>query len=121
MLRLFWISLCLLFSLESFACLRLEGSFSVDGETMKIDQKTVMGQEYSMPFNNFILSFTFHPNPKSAKAFNFRYKVEERSASKLEMVSLGEDDIRIGQKRQIYAKGLEKKPHSIIDLKINEI
>lgn len=121
MLRIFWIIICLAFTLEAFACLRVEGSFAIDGETMKLDQKTEIGREYSLPFNDFILSFTFHPDPKSSKAFNFRYKVEERTSKKLEMVSLGEEDIKVGEKREIYAKGLEKKPHSIIDLKLSEI
>lgn len=88
---------------------------------MKINQKSEMGKEYALPFLPFILSFTLHPDPKSSKAFNLKYKIEERTEKSLEMVSFGEEEMKIGGKRQIYAKGLGKKPHSIIDLKLTEI
>lgn len=121
MLRLIWVLICLLFTLEVFACLRLEGSFAIDGETLKIDQQAKLGQEYSLPFQSFILSLTLHPDPKSSKAFNLKYKVEERMEKSLEMVSAGVEEISVGDEREIYAKGLGKKPHSILDLKLKEI
>lgn len=93
----------------------------MDGEDLRISQKTELGKEYSLPFQGFILSFALHPIPKSSKSFNFKYKVEERAKKSLEMVSLGEEEINIGEKRQIYAKGLERKPNSILDLKLTEI
>ena len=88
---------------------------------MKIDQKAELGKEYSLPFHSFILSFTLHPDPKSSKAFNLKYKVEERTEKSLEMVSVGVEEIETGGKREIYAKGMGKKPHSILDLKLTEI
>lgn len=121
MLRLFWVLLCLVFTIEAFACLQVEGTFSVDGEDLKIAQKAELGKEYAHPFQGFILSFTIHPDPKSSKAFNLKYKVEERTEKSLDMVSMGVEEISMGQKRQIYAKGLEKKPNTILDIQLTEI
>lgn len=121
MLRFGWLLLCLLFTLESFACLRVEGTYSIDGEDLKIDQKVELGREYAIPIQSFILNFALHPDPKSSKSYVLSYRVQERSQRALDLVSSGEEEIDFGDKRQIYAKGIGKKPHSILDLKLLEI
>ena len=119
MLRALVAILALSFSLVAGACWRAEGRLSVDGESWKFDQKIEHNKEYSIPLGTFILSFTVAPVKGGTNLL--RYKVEEKKGLTRTMVTVGEDEIRDDSSREIYAKGEEGQPHSIINLKLSNI
>ena len=112
--------LSLFISLNAFACWKVEGSFAVDGETWKIDQKFNHGQTYSLPMGTFIVHLKLKPQKKDGSTLE--YKVQEKKGNSLTLVTQGEEeDIKEGSSREIFAKGEEGQPNSIIILKLKQI
>ncbi len=108
--------LCL-FSFNAMACLHVQGSYSVDGETWKIDQKMELKQEYSLPMGTFILSLSV----TEGKELLVKYKVEEKKGVTLTQVTRGEEKFTLTKAKDIFAKGNEGQPNSILNLKVSKI
>lgn len=115
--KLFFISGILL-SLNVLACWRLEGSFAVDGETWKINQKIDHNKEYVFPMGAFILNLNVQ---KEKKVKILRYKIQEKEGIKLNLVSQGEEEVKENETNTIFAKGEENRPQSIITVKLINI
>lgn len=117
LIKLFTI-LILTFSLSALACWKVEGSLAVDGETWKLNQKIEHGKEYIFPMGTFILKMTF----KSGKNPTLVYVVQEKKGTKLTLVTQGEEEeLKVGESRDVYAKGEEGQPNSIITVKLTNI
>jgi hypothetical protein len=98
----------------------MEGSFAVDGETWKIDNKVEHNKEHIFPAGNFIVRLTVKPQDKKLNSLS--WTVHERKANSLVLVTKGtEEDIEAGKSREIYAKGEEGQPNSIIIVKLTNI
>lgn len=111
--------LFLLTSLEAFACWRAKGSFAVDGETWKIDHKFDHGKEYIFPMGSFILKMTVKPGKTNQ---DLVFVVQEKKGTSLVLVTKGvEENIEVNKSRDIYAKGEEGQPNSIITIKLTKI
>lgn len=119
MLKLITLTFITLFTFSAFACWKAEGSFAVDGETYKFSQKVEHEKEYKFPGGNFILSFTLKPMNKKINLI--RYKIEEKKNMKLVLVTLGDEEISADRSNDIFAKGEEGQPNSIITIKLNKI
>lgn len=110
----------LAFSLEAFACWQVDGSLAVDGETFKFNQKVEHKKEYAFPLGNFILRFTLNPVDKVNTTMN--YIVEDKKNLKLVLITKGEEEgIKEKVSRDIFAKGEEGQPNSIITIKLRKI
>lgn len=108
----------LLWTLPALACWRAQGSLAVDGETWKFDQKIEHNKEYLFPMGTFTLKFTV----KKKKGTNtFVYVVQEKKGLTLTNVTMGDEEVETGKDREIYAKGLEGQPNSIITIKLLNI
>lgn len=119
MLKLLLIGL-LIISTNAFACWKVEGTFSVDGETWKINNKFEHNKEYIMPTGNFILKLTLKSQDK--KKNTLLYVVHEKKGTTLALVTKGEEEnIEAGKEREIYARGEEGQPNSIITVKLTNI
>lgn len=119
MLKQIFIISSLLFSLSAFACWKAKGSFAVDGETWKLSQKFEHNKTYSLPMGTFILNLTVKPLKGGMN--NLVYTVHEKKGAKLTLVTQGEEEIKDNTDREIYAKGEEGQPNSIIIIKLNHI
>jgi len=119
MLRTFFILATLFFSLSALACWRAEGNFAVDGETYKFNQKIEHNKEYTFPNSNFILSMTVKPVSKTESLVN--YKIEEKKGLKLVLITSGKEEVKNEKQSDIFAKGEEGQPNSIISIKLNKI
>ncbi len=105
-------------SLNAFACWKVDGSLAVDGETWKINQKFEHNKEYILPMGPFILKMKIKPG----KTQTLNYIVQEKKGTTLILVTQGlEDDLKVGESRDIYAKGEEGQPNSIITVKLSNI
>ncbi len=104
---------------SALACWRAEGTFAVDGETYKFSQKIDHNKEYKFPGSNFILTFTLKPMDK--KNTQITYKIEEKKAQKLVLITKGDDELSHGKENELYAKGEEGQPNSIITIKLVDI
>lgn len=117
--KLFLLSL-FLFSLNAFACWKVEGSFAVDGETWKINNKFDHNKEYIFPMGAFILKMLF--KTEKDKTQTLVYVVQEKNGTTLTLVTEGEEEaIKVGETREVYAKGKEGQPNSIIIVKLTDI
>lgn len=120
MLKKIFFTTLLLISVNAFACWKVEGSFAVDGETWKINNKFDHGKDYSFPMGSFILTMKFRT--EKDKTQTFVYKVQEKKGINLTLVNEGEEEaIKVGETREVYAKGKEGQPNSIIIVKLTEI
>lgn len=119
MLKIISAFFVLLLALPSFACWRAEGKFAVDGETFKFGQKIDHNKEYKFPNSNFILSITVKPMSKSMSLVT--YKIEEKKGLKLVLVTVGEEEVKNDKQSDIFAKGEDGQPNSIISIKLNKI
>lgn len=109
----------LLISVEAFACLRAVGALAVDGEKWKLDQKIEADKEYAFPMGSFILRFTIIEKDKKHV---MKYVVEEKKGASLVLVTKGqEEDIESGKSHDIFAKGEQGQPNSIITIKLTNI
>lgn len=120
MLRVF-LALSILFSsANSMACWLVEGSLAIDGETFKFGQKVEHKKEYLFPLGNFILKFTLTPQDK--KTTSIRYVIQEKKGIKLHLITKGEEEnLKENVKRDIFARGEESQPNSILTLKLINI
>ncbi len=109
----------LLLSFNLFACWNVEGEVAVDGETYKIHQKFIHDKEYSLPMGNFIFSLKIIPGKN--KNHEIQYKLVEKKKLNLVVITKGEDEITEKAQKEIFAKGEEGQPNSIITIKITNI
>lgn len=115
-----YLALVLIFvSYSALACWKVEGSFAVDGETYKFHQKVEHDKDYKFPGAHFILSMKLKKIDK--KNSEITYKIEEKKGLKLVLITEGEDEVIVGNNKEIYAKGEEGQPNSIIILKLTDI
>lgn len=120
MLKKLFITSLILFSVNALACWKVEGSFAVDGETWKINNKFDHGKDYSFPMGTFILTMKFRTEKDKTKTLE--YKVQEKKGTGLTLVTEGEEEaIKVGETREVYAKGKEGQPNSIIIVKLTDI
>jgi hypothetical protein len=102
------------------ACWKVGGSFAVDGETWKINNKFDHNKDYIFPMGSFILKLMIKPSPN--KKSSLFYTVHEKKGTTLVLVSEGEEEnIVEGESRDIYAKGRPGQPNSIITIKLTHI
>ncbi len=119
-LKKLFITFLVVFSLIALACWKVEGSFAVDGDTWKINNKFDHGREYSFPMGTFIL--TMKIRTEKDKSQTLVYKVQEKKGTTLTLVTEGEEEaIKVGESRDVYAKGKEGQPNSIITVKLTNI
>lgn len=117
--KLFLIAL-VLFSMNALACWKVEGSFAVDGETWKINNKFDHNKEYIFPMGTFILKMLF--KTEKDKTQTLVYVVQEKKGTTLIDVTEGEEEaIKVGETREVYAKGKQGQPNSIIIVKLTDI
>lgn len=120
MLKHFFLAALMMVSMETFACWKVEGSFAVDGESWKIDQKFDYDKEYLFPMGSFILKLMLKKG--QANTSNLAYTVQEKKGTSLTLVTKGiEEDIKEKEKRDIFAKGEEGQPNSIISIRLISI
>lgn len=120
MLKKLFIMSLLLLSVNVFACWKVEGSFAVDGDTWKINNKFDHEKDYSFPMGTFILTMKIKSEKDKSKTLV--YKVQEKKGTTLTLVTEGEEEaIKVGESRDVYAKGKEGQPNSIITVKLTEI
>lgn len=119
MLKLIFTTLLFTLSFSALACWKVEGSVAVDGETYKLHQKVDHNKEYMVPMGNFIFKFTIKPGKK--KIHDIKYVLQEKKGIKLTLVTQGEDEVIEGGSKEIFAKGEEGQPHSLITLKLRHI
>lgn len=111
--------LALFFSLSAQACWKVDGSFAVDGETWKINQKFEHDKDYMFPMGEFILKLNIGATKN--KKNNLQYYVQEKKGTTLTLVTKGEEEIEIEKTKEIFAKGEEGQPNSILILKMINI
>lgn len=121
MLRALCLAIILALPTSALACFKAVGELGIDGETFPFHQKVEANKPYLVPAGQFHLTFSLHALPKKKKQFAVRYKIEERKASRLTLVSEGEEDLLVGTKKEIFAKGEEGHPNSIITIKVIDI
>lgn len=120
MLKKLFLGSLLLLSLNAFACWKVDGSFAVDGDTWKINNKFDHGKEYSFPMGTFIL--TLKVRTEKDKSQTLVYKVQEKKGTNMTLVTEGEEEaLKVGESRDVYAKGKEGQPNSIITVKLTDI
>jgi hypothetical protein len=119
MLKKIFLTLLLVMSFSAFACWKVEGTLAVDGETWKIHQKFDHQKEYVFPMGSFILKLTLRPQKK--KDPTLVYTLHEKKGVTLTLITKGEEKIKVGKTEDIYAKGEEGQPHSIITIKLTNI
>jgi len=119
LMRLF-LTAMFLFSANVLACWKGEGTFAVDGESWRIDQKFESNKEYLLGLGTYILKLSVISHKKNRPSL--RYTIQERKENVLVLVSRGEEeDFVTGESKDIYAKGEEGKPNSIISIKLINI
>ena len=110
----------LFFSVNAFSCWIAEGSFSTDGEVWKFNQKFEHNKEYIIPAGEFSVHLVLVE--KNKKPDILKYEIKQKKGLKLELISKGEEeDLELSQVRDIFAKGEEGKPNSIITIKLSKI
>lgn len=119
MLKKSIILLGLLLSFNLWACWNVEGEVAVDGETYKINQKFAHDKEYSLPMGSFIFSLKIIPGKN--KTHEIQYKLVEKKKLNLVLITKGDDEITEKAQKEIFAKGEEGQPNSIITIKITNI
>lgn len=120
MLKLITSVLILLVSFSAFPCWHFEGKLAVDGETFKVNQKIVHGKDYSFPMGNWILTLSATPI-KGSKNNLVKYQVQEKKGTALTLVTKGEEEVKDGVEEDVYAKGEEGQPNTIITLRLKHI
>lgn len=107
-------------SFSAFACWKVEGKFSVDGESWKIDQKIDLKKDYTMPMGTFLVSLNLVQNKD--KSFTMKYQVHEKKGVTRTLVTSGEEEnIKEKELRDIYSRGEKGQPHSIFTIKLINI
>lgn len=122
MLKKLLIVITFMFSFSALACWKLEGSVGIDGETYKLNQKVDHDKEYILPMGAFIFKMTVSTNQENKKLKNMKYVVQEKKGTSLILVTSGEEeDIEVGKAKEIYAKGEEGQPHTVMTIKLTDI
>ncbi len=107
-------------SVNASACWLVKGSLAIDGETFKFTQKVEHKKEYLFPLGSFILKFTLTSQDKKNTSMN--YVVQEKKGIRIDLVTQGkEENIKEDVKRDIFAKGEEGQPNSILTIKLIHI
>ncbi len=120
MLRIFYATLLLFFSLSAFSCWNIEGSFSTDGDVWKFNQKFEHNKQYIIPAGEFIVHLTLIE--KNKKPDLLKYEIKQKKGLKLELVSKGEEEgLELNKLRDIFAKGELGMPNSIMTIKLSKI
>lgn len=119
MLKILAVIFSFILALNVWACWKVEGNLAVDGETFKLNQKFVHGKDYSFPMGSFILSLSIHQRKNGNNVV--KYLLQEKKGASLVLVTKGEEEIKNESSKDIFAKGEEGQPNSIITLKINHI
>lgn len=110
----------MLISFSAFACWKVEGTFAVDGETWKLNNKFEHNKEYIFPMGTFIVKLTMKPGKDQKQTL--LYTVQEKKGATLTLVTQGEErGIKVGRDTEIFAKGEEGQPNSIITVKLTNI
>lgn len=120
-MKLFVVML-MFFSFSSFAgcnCWTAEGSLGVDGETWKFNQRFENKKEYIFPMGTFILKMKVNRGEKNVHTFV--YVVQEKKGITLTDITEGDEEIKEGVDREIFAKGKPGQPNSIIAIKLIHI
>lgn len=104
-------------SMNVLACWRIEGSVAVDGETYKLDFKADHGKEYIFPMGVFIYKMTVDKGKEKGKQL-VKYVLQEKKKTALTLITKGEEEVSEGKSEDIYAKGEEGQPNSIITIKL---
>jgi hypothetical protein len=121
MLKKLFCLLLLLLSFNALACWKVDGSFAVDGDTWKINNKFEHDKEYIFPMGTFILKLKIKPGKEKEKQ-TLLYTVHEKKGITLTLVTQGEEEgIKVGESRDVFAKGEEGQPNSIITVKLTNI
>lgn len=121
MLKIFLIGLTLLLTLPALACFRMQGDVAVDGETFKIDQKLEHDKQYTLPMGSFIFNLKLTKFKDSKTKHHVKFSLHEKKGTKLILVTDGEEDLEETKSRELYAKGKEGQPNSIINFKLTNI
>lgn len=108
-----------LISFNTFACWKVDGSLGIDGETYTFNQKIDHDKEYSFPMGSFILNLTVASG--KSKTHVVKYSVFEKKGIKLILITKDEDEVTEGTLKEVYAKGEDGQPNTIITLKLNNI
>ncbi len=112
----------LFFCVSASACWKLEGSVGIDGETYKLNQKVDHDKEYIVPMGTFIFKMTVSISKENKNLKNMKYVVQEKKGTNLILVTMGEEeDIEVGKTKEIYAKGEEGQPHTVMTIKLTDI
>jgi hypothetical protein len=119
MLKMIFTILLFAFTLSAFACWKVEGQLSVDGESFKIHQKVDHKKEYLFPLGTFILKMTFDIDQEKNQIV--RYALHEKKGTTQTFVTKGEEILTKNKSNDIYAKGETGQPNSIITLKLIDI
>jgi hypothetical protein len=110
----------LLFSINAFPCWIAEGTFTTDGEVWKFNQKIEHNKEYIIPAGEFAVHLVLVE--KNKKPDILKYEIKQKKGLKLELISKGEEEeLELNKVRDIFAKGEEGKPNSIITIKLSKI
>lgn len=122
MLRNILITTSLFFSLHALACWKLEGTVGIDGETYKLNQKVDHDKEYIIPMGSFIFKMTVLTNKENKKFKDIKYAVQEKKGTNLILVTKGEEkEIEVGKTKEIYAKGEDGQPHTVLTINLLDI
>lgn len=109
-------------SMSALACWKIEGSVGIDGETYKLNQKVDHDKEYIVPMGTFIFKMTVSMSKENKKLKNMKYVMQEKKGTNLILVTSGEEeDIEVGKTKEIYAKGEEGQPHTVLTIKLSDI
>lgn len=109
--------LALLFTFPAFA-LNVKGTLGIDGETWKFEKKIEHNKEYVFPLGTFIFKMTLKPEKQDQNTLVF--VIQEKKGSLITEVTEGEEEIKTGENRELYAKGKEGQPGSIITIKVSK-
>lgn len=119
MLKKIFLLTTLLLSFNALACWKVEGELAVDGESWKINQKFIHNKDYSFPMGTFILTLSIKPGEKNNH--QLKYSLMEKKGITQVLVTKGEDVVSEKETEEIFAKGVEGQPNSIITIKITNI
>ncbi len=120
MLRMFATAATLLYTLDSFACWKLNGKLAVDGEIFEFEQKVDEKKDHYFPIGTFILEASVKLNEK--ETWIFTYKLQEKKGLALDLVTRGEErNIKVKKAHDIFAQGEEGQPNTIITIKLSPL
>ncbi len=106
----------------ALACWKLEGSLAIDGETWKINSKIDHDKEYIFPMGVFILKLMITRDQSNKKFHTINYAIHEKKGASVLPITIGEEEeVELDKSKQIYAKGGEGRPHSIITIKLKDL